>query len=238
MTDLDLLAVFEAGAAPEGGLRHRDHVRLAWLYLQRYPLPSVLERMSAGLRRLAAAAGRDGLYHETITWAHVFLVRERMAKEDPGLSWDAFAACVGDGNPPVATATCTTVASGTCNGAWQTLDAASSWYGFPGCTCVDQRCQSSTTADLGSIQRVRSVRTWPMQCEELWVETSTDGTSFTQQYYGADADVGDQAWGLDAAIGGDILAFPEVDARWVRVTVANNWCAFAGVDGTEVNACP
>jgi hypothetical protein len=40
---------------------------------------------------VATAAGKPGLYHETITWAYVLLVNER--REAPGTEdWPAFAA--------------------------------------------------------------------------------------------------------------------------------------------------
>ena len=66
-------------------------MRLAWAWLERRPLHEVLPLFAAGLRRLAAAAGKPGLYHETITWAFLFLVNERRAaagEED----WAGFAA--------------------------------------------------------------------------------------------------------------------------------------------------
>jgi len=66
-------------------------VRTVWLLLERHPALDVLARFSAGLRRLAAAAGQPGLYHETITWAYVLLVNERRGA--PGTEdWPRFAA--------------------------------------------------------------------------------------------------------------------------------------------------
>jgi hypothetical protein len=65
---------------------------LAWLYLRREPPLAALTRFVEGLKRFAHANGHDGLYHETITWAYLFLVHERMAAGAPGETWDAFAA--------------------------------------------------------------------------------------------------------------------------------------------------
>jgi hypothetical protein len=90
-TDDALIRAFEATALPPGSFHHRHHVRTAWLLLERLPVLDVLAGFTAGLRRLAAAAGQPGLYHETITWAYVLLVHERRAAagvED----WPAFAA--------------------------------------------------------------------------------------------------------------------------------------------------
>jgi hypothetical protein len=92
MDDEELLARFEAASLPEDGFRHRDHVRLVWLYLHRLPVPEVLARVSAGLTALARARGKPGRYHETVTWAYVFLVHERIARGGRGASWAEFAA--------------------------------------------------------------------------------------------------------------------------------------------------
>jgi nitroreductase len=90
LDDEALLDAFEAAAFAPGSFHHRHHVRVAWALLERRDVLDVLQRFSAGLRRLAAAAGKPGLYHETITWAFVLLVHERRASaghED----WTAFA---------------------------------------------------------------------------------------------------------------------------------------------------
>jgi hypothetical protein len=91
VSDEELLAWFKAGTLAERGLPHRDHVRLAWLHLRRYPVLEVLARLSAGLRTLALACGKPDAYHETITWAYVFLIRERMAQAGPEQTWQEFA---------------------------------------------------------------------------------------------------------------------------------------------------
>ena len=67
-------------------------MRLAWLYLKRLPPAEALARFSEGLRRFAAALGKAGLYHETITWAYLLLIRERMEREGPAQTWSDFAA--------------------------------------------------------------------------------------------------------------------------------------------------
>ena len=93
--DEALVRTFEDGSLAPDAFRHRHHVRTAWILLERLPVLDVLARFTAGLRRLAAAAGKPGLYHETITWAYVLLVHERRAAigaED----WPAFAARNGD----------------------------------------------------------------------------------------------------------------------------------------------
>lgn len=90
MNDRDFVAAFESCTLPETSFHHRDHVRLAWIYLHEHPLIDVLPRFASGLRRYAASLGKAGLYHETITWAYLFLIHERMQRT-PADSFDEFA---------------------------------------------------------------------------------------------------------------------------------------------------
>jgi hypothetical protein len=99
LNDREFLEAFEGGTLPEGAFHHRDHVRLAWLCLRRLPPAAALARFSDGLRRFAASAGKAGLYHETITWAYLLLMRERMERGGRSESWSEFAA----GNPDLLT---------------------------------------------------------------------------------------------------------------------------------------
>ncbi|HSG41406.1 MAG TPA: hypothetical protein VLE27_17325 [Thermoanaerobaculia bacterium] len=87
--DTEFIQQFETCTLPADAFHHRDHVRLAWLYLRRHPPLEALTRFTEGLKRFASAHGHDGLYHETITWAYLFLIRERMAGED---TWEDFTA--------------------------------------------------------------------------------------------------------------------------------------------------
>ena len=89
--DRRLLEGFETASLPEGAFRHREHVRVAWLYLRELPPAAALGRFSAGLKRFAAAKGKPGLYHETITWAYLVLIRERMERDGRGETWSEFA---------------------------------------------------------------------------------------------------------------------------------------------------
>ena len=89
MTDEELIEQFEDASIPEDCFHHPQHVRVAFLYLCRYPIIETLERFSTALKRFAAAMGKADRYHETITWAHVFLVHERMAGSDQ--DWGNFA---------------------------------------------------------------------------------------------------------------------------------------------------
>lgn len=89
MSNLELIYRFESDTLEEE-FHHADHVRLAFAYLCEYGPREALERFCIALKRYAAARGKDRLYHETITYAYFFLIRERMARCGP-VTWEEFA---------------------------------------------------------------------------------------------------------------------------------------------------
>ena len=91
MTDDELLRSFEAGDEPPGGFHHEQHVRVAWIYLQRLPLAEALGRFTTGLKHFADTQGSPQLYHETITVAFVLLINERLS-DGHEMLWADFAA--------------------------------------------------------------------------------------------------------------------------------------------------
>lgn len=92
MEDRQLIAAFEAGTLPAEGFHHRDHVRVAWLYLREQPLLSAIAAFGAALKRFAQRNGAEHRYHETITWAYVCLIHERMERDGRDRPWDDFSA--------------------------------------------------------------------------------------------------------------------------------------------------
>lgn len=80
---------FESDSLP-AEFHHADHVRLAFAYLSEFPPLEALDRFATALKNYAQARGKAQLYHETITHAYFFLIRERMARR-PEDAWDAFA---------------------------------------------------------------------------------------------------------------------------------------------------
>jgi hypothetical protein len=90
MSDQELIRCFESDAVPENSFHHADHVRLAFAYLNEYPVMQALEKFASALKRFAAARGKTQLYNETITCAYLFLIRERMARSE-GADWEDFA---------------------------------------------------------------------------------------------------------------------------------------------------
>jgi hypothetical protein len=91
LDDATLLREFEDGTLSPSAFHHREHVRVAWLYLKTEPPLAALARFAEGLKRFAAAQGHAGLYHETITWAFLLLIRERMEREGSGATSEEFA---------------------------------------------------------------------------------------------------------------------------------------------------
>src|SRR5215467_5203017 len=89
MNDSEFIRQFETDTLP-GEFHHSDHVRLAFAYLSKLPVLEALKRFATALKRFAAARGKAQLYHETITHAYFFLIRERMARGE-GMDWNQFA---------------------------------------------------------------------------------------------------------------------------------------------------
>lgn len=89
--DDQLLRQFQDCSLPLERFRHRVHIQIAFLYLCRHPLLDVLARFPESLKRYAAAHGKTGLYHETITWAYILLIHQRMQRADNAQSWAEFA---------------------------------------------------------------------------------------------------------------------------------------------------
>ncbi len=96
MSDDEVIRKFEDGSLANQSFHHADHVRMAFLYLCRYPAAEALQRFCASLKSFAAAKGKPELYHETITWAYLLLIRERMARAECWQTWLEFAADNGD----------------------------------------------------------------------------------------------------------------------------------------------
>ena len=93
MHDDEFLAAFEARTLEE--FHHRDHIKVAYLYLCRLSLEDAITRVRTGLQALAVAWGApvDDLekgYHETMTQAWVRLVHVTLNECGAAESADAF----------------------------------------------------------------------------------------------------------------------------------------------------
>ncbi|MGA9475555.1 MAG: hypothetical protein WBV36_24025 [Terriglobales bacterium] len=85
-----LISEFEQGRVP-GDFHHVDHMRVAFAYVSEFPMLEALAKFPAALKRFAISEGKPNLYHETITWAYLFLIGERIARAGTAQSWEEFA---------------------------------------------------------------------------------------------------------------------------------------------------
>jgi hypothetical protein len=90
-SDEDFLEALENTTLPLAAFDHRAHVRAGYLYLARHGLGGAIERFSTALKAFAAANGKHGLYHETITVAFLALINEHAAAGD-ARDWESFVA--------------------------------------------------------------------------------------------------------------------------------------------------
>jgi hypothetical protein len=70
----ELLSSFEAGTLGNADFPHEAHVRVTWELTRRYEREEAFRRLVAGIRGIAARAGRPDAYHETITRAWFELI--------------------------------------------------------------------------------------------------------------------------------------------------------------------
>jgi hypothetical protein len=95
VNDRDFLHALETCSLPEQEFGHAAHVRAAYLYLQQGAFASALLRLTSSIRRYAAAQGRPGRYHETMTVAYLALIQQHIGERGDGGGWPGFA----DANP-------------------------------------------------------------------------------------------------------------------------------------------
>ena len=93
--DLAFAAAFERFEISNDTFHHAEHVRLAWICLREAPLADAAARFIRLLKAFAAHQGADGLYHDTITWAFLLLIHDRLTLMPEEHDWRQFA----DQNP-------------------------------------------------------------------------------------------------------------------------------------------
>ena len=80
MTDEEFLKAFEDCTLEE--FHHRDHIRMAWMYLREFGYEVGSRKVKEGIQRFAAAKNATTLYHETITEFWIRLVQHGI-EENP-----------------------------------------------------------------------------------------------------------------------------------------------------------
>src|SRR5882762_3116442 len=76
IADTEFADAFESCELSNESFHHCDHIRLAWIYLQRYGADAAAVRIGAAIRKFAAHYGKTDKYHETITVAWMRLLAD------------------------------------------------------------------------------------------------------------------------------------------------------------------
>ncbi len=84
MPDLEFLEAFERADIPAHAFGHREHLRMAWLYLVEHGPERAETLASDGIRRLATAHGVPQKYHHTVSvaWARLVAHHQRRWPEE------------------------------------------------------------------------------------------------------------------------------------------------------------
>jgi len=82
--DQAFLHAFEKGTLSPWEFSHREHIRMAWLYLRAYDWDEGVSHIRSGIQQFAARLGATQKYHETMTvfWARVV---QHMITEQPDI---------------------------------------------------------------------------------------------------------------------------------------------------------
>ena len=82
---------FEAGEVPPSEFRHREHLRLAYIYLCESRTETANETMKHSLKKFLKKNGvPESKYHETLTYSWIQAVRYFMMKAGSTNSFDEF----------------------------------------------------------------------------------------------------------------------------------------------------
>jgi hypothetical protein len=92
MSDEELIGAIDTKSLPLEAFTHAQHVRLAWACLRRMPLLPAMREFRRLLIAYATHHGKPALYHETVTFAYLLLVHERMAHTPHLVEWSTFSA--------------------------------------------------------------------------------------------------------------------------------------------------
>ena len=89
-SDEDFLRAFEGLSFPADRFHHREHIRVAWLYLKSSDATRAAERMCAGILRFANHHGATQKYHHTLTLAWMRLVAAALVETPVGYNFAQF----------------------------------------------------------------------------------------------------------------------------------------------------
>jgi hypothetical protein len=90
MTNSEIVKNFEQGIPFGEEFHHAEHVRVGFAYVCEFSIFEALKKFSSALKRLAIKNGRAQLYNETITWAYLLLIQERITRAGGKIDWEEF----------------------------------------------------------------------------------------------------------------------------------------------------
>ncbi len=89
--DAELAAILPAITGPGGPFRHRQHINLAFLAVQRYGMPEAISKICSWIRHIAAYERAPQKYHHTVSRAWVEIVAHHVESDPDCAGFDAFA---------------------------------------------------------------------------------------------------------------------------------------------------
>src|SRR5271169_1098079 len=90
LSDDEFLRAFEDLTFPADLFHHREHVRVAWLYLKSSDATRAAEKMSERIRRFANHHGATQKYHHTLTLAWMRLAAAALVETPEGFTFEQF----------------------------------------------------------------------------------------------------------------------------------------------------
>jgi hypothetical protein len=79
--DPELAAILPAISGPAGQFRHRQHINLAFLAVQRYGMPEATGKICTWIRHIAAYERAPQKYHHTVSRAWVEIVAHHLGTD-------------------------------------------------------------------------------------------------------------------------------------------------------------
>jgi hypothetical protein len=89
--DAELAAILPAITGPAGQFRHRQHINLAFLAVQRYGMPAAVGTICSWIRQIAAYERAPQKYHHTVSRAWVEIVAHHLGTDPECADFDVFA---------------------------------------------------------------------------------------------------------------------------------------------------
>jgi hypothetical protein len=91
MQDREFLKQFEAHTLDPAYFAHHGHLRIAWLYLNSYPLETAISKVTSGISSYAESLGATDKFQHTLTEAIVRVMALRL-EPDTSVNLELFLA--------------------------------------------------------------------------------------------------------------------------------------------------